>query len=170
MAEHVEAFPETELEPEEVHEEDEQASESGDEWGRDEEIAAIAEADETPVEPKRRGLFRRRKPEPVETVSEHDGSETDAEPESFEDDAFEDVPMYAAWSSDEPSDVDESPAAADEPEHDETTTFVFGESEDSETFASDETEPEFEADTRRGACLGARVRLERGVRAGRRAG
>ena len=145
VAEHVETFPETELEPEEAHEEDEQASESGDEWGRDEEIAAIAEADETPVETKRRGLFRRRKPDPVETVSEHDGSETDAEPESFEDDAFEDVPMYATWSS-ETSDVDESPAAADEPEHDETTTFVFGASEDSESFASDETEPEYEAD------------------------
>ena len=61
------------------------------EWEHDDEVAALAEADEAPAEEKRRGLFRRRKPVSVEVVAE-----VVAEDEAFTTDFVEDVEFEQA--------------------------------------------------------------------------
>ena len=70
----------------------------------------------------------------------------DVEPESFEDDAFENIPMYATWPTDDEGESSSAPAEPDELDDDETTAYVFGESEDSEAVAADEPEPAFATD------------------------
>ena len=118
---------------------------------------ASADVLEEPVEePKKRGLFRRRKSEPVEEPVAEDA---DAEP--LEDESFENVTY---WGSEVSEDVGSRPRAGTETEPDESNTYVYGEDESQ---AADEApaapaEPEVAAEEPR---TGRRGRLgERGRR------
>ena len=86
-----------------------------------EELAASAEVFEEPVEEKKkRGLFRRRKSEPV-------AEDADAEP--LEDESFENVTYWGSEVSEgeEPAEDTEEPVAETEPH--ESNTYVYGEDE-----------------------------------------
>lgn len=116
----------------------------GDEDEQHDELAASAETLDVPAEePKRRGIFRRRKSAPVEEPVVED-----ADASSVEDDSFANVPYWGSEVSDateEPS--EESPAepseAADdaESEVEEPSTYVFGEDESATEDAAVESEP-----------------------------
>ena len=104
------------------------------------EFAAEAETFEAPEEqPKRRGLFRRRKSEPVDVPVDED-----ADASAVEDDSFENVTY---WGSEVTPDADEpveETGAEGEPERqfEETDTFVYGEDESTADDSTPEPEPE----------------------------
>ena len=109
--------------------------------GEDEhdELAAEADTFEAPDEqPKKRGLFRRRKSEPVAGPLDED-----AEASAVEDDSFETAPY---WGSEVTPDADEPVAEPDEaepePQLEEADTFVYGEEESAADDSTPEPEPQ----------------------------
>jgi type IV pilus assembly protein PilM len=127
--------PEVESEPEyqpwhiAIAEEDHDADES-------DELAASSETDEAPFEePKKRGLFRRRKSVPVEEPVAEDENAP-----SVEDDSFESTPYWGSEVTDEAEEPAEDAATEAEPQFEEPETFVYGEDES----AADESAPEAE--------------------------
>ena len=102
-----------------------------DEEPAEQEIAASSEDFEAPAEePKKRGLFRRRKSAPVEEpVAE------DADAELLEDESFENVTY---WGSEVSDDVEQAEEPVSEPEAD---TYVYGEDESQAEDAPVESEP-----------------------------
>jgi type IV pilus assembly protein PilM len=113
----------------------------------DEDLAASIEIEESPaVESKRRGLFRRRKAVPAAMALEDGAQDEDHESGTVEDDAFDNVPLYAEepavapsydWPNDEVAAAEEE---TPEPQFADADAFVMAETDDSEATPAEEPE------------------------------